>query len=187
MKSELPREARYQGVLCRRIAPWVDGSGGFEIVGSLRVAMSKKNGKGRPVSAAQQMPGAILLDGLGAHPRVIRVPLLPRGRGSVAPGQREGRRPGLSAQGPPLRKPQNNQPRDPGRPKTHTHVTHTEQEGNRKGAKPSMPRQGSFHSLPHTQIHYTYYYRFESCGGPRSLFLYICLLQLLFSITAGPI
>ena len=125
------------------------------------------------------------LDGLGAHPRVIRVPLLPRGRGSVAPGQREGRRPGLSAQGPPLRKPKNNQPRDPGRPKTHTHVTHTEQEGNRKGAKPSMPRQGSFHSLPHTQIHYTYYYRFESCGGPRSLFLYICLLQLLFSITAS--
>ena len=75
----------------------------------------------------------------------------------------------------------------PRRPKTHTHVTHTEQEGNRKGAKPSMPRQGSFHSLPHTQIHSTYYYRFESCGGPRSLFLYICLLQLLFSITAGPI
>ena len=115
---------------------------------------------------------------------------MPRGRGSVAPGQREGRRPGLSAQGPPLRKPKNNQPRDPGRPKTHTHVTHTEQEGNRKGAKPSMPRQGSFHSLQHLQhpqIHYTYYYRFESCGGPRSLFLYICLLQLLFSITAGPI
>ena len=86
--------------------------------------------------------------------------------------------------GTSMRKTKEYQPRDPGRPKTHTH---TEQEGNRKGAKPSMPRQGSFHSLPHTQIHYTYYYRFESCGGPRSLFLYICLLQLLFSITAGPI
>ena len=115
------------------------------------------------------------VDGLGTHPRVIRVPLLPRGRGSVAPGQRQGRRPGDSAQGPPYAQTKDNQPRDP------------EQEGNRKGAKPSMPRQGSFHSLPHTQIHYTYYYRFESCGGPRSLFLYICLLQLLFSITAGPI
>ena len=37
------------------------------------------------------------LNGLGTHPRVIRVPLLARGRGSVASGQRLGRRPGDSA------------------------------------------------------------------------------------------
>ena len=58
--SELPRVARYQGVLCRRIAPWVDGSGGFEIIGQSTCGNVEEKWKGRPVPTAQQMPGAIL-------------------------------------------------------------------------------------------------------------------------------